>query len=80
VYADVANEIFLLDLRSEHYFGLDEVGSRIWQLIVLAGDLETIVGQMLAEYEVDEETLRQALATLIAELAAKGLVTVDAEG
>ncbi|MBT6125779.1 MAG: PqqD family protein, partial [Halieaceae bacterium] len=30
---EVSGETVLLDLNSEHYFGLDEVGTRIWQLI-----------------------------------------------
>ena len=30
---EVSGETVLLDLQSENYFGLDEVGTRIWQLI-----------------------------------------------
>ena len=30
---EVSGETVLLDLQSESYFGLDEVGTRIWQLL-----------------------------------------------
>ena len=30
---EVAGETVLLDLASESYFGLDEVGTRVWQML-----------------------------------------------
>ena len=33
LFQEVAGETVLLDLNSESYFGLDEVGTRIWTLL-----------------------------------------------
>jgi hypothetical protein len=33
LFQEVSGETVLLDLESEHYFGLDAVGTRIWGLI-----------------------------------------------
>ena len=74
---EVSGETVLLDLQSEHYFGLDEVGTRIWQLIKETDDLQTIYQTLLAEYAVPEERLQQDLDTLLAEISGLGLVSLE---
>ena len=63
---EVSGETVLLDLESENYFGLDEVGTRIWQLIKETNDLQAIYQTLLAEYDVSEQRLQQDLDTLLA--------------
>ena len=75
---EVSGETVLLDLDSEHYFGLDEIGTRIWQLIKESGDLRIIYGTLLEEYEVEEERLRADLDALLGEITDLGLVTMRA--
>lgn len=74
---EVSGETVLLDLQSENYFGLDEVGTRIWQLIKETGDLEAIYQTLLSEYDVSEQRLQQDLETLLGEVAALGLITLE---
>ena len=73
---EVGGEAVLLDLKSETYFGLDSVGTRIWQLVERDGELKAIHAVLLAEYEVSAERLEDDLLKLVAQLAEKGLVTV----
>ncbi len=74
---EVSGETVLLDLQSENYFGLDEVGTRIWQLIKETNDLQAIFETLLAEYDVSEERLRQDLDTLLGEISGLGLVRLE---
>ncbi|MEM1154627.1 MAG: PqqD family protein [Pseudomonadota bacterium] len=74
---EVSGETVLLDLESEHYFGLDEVGTRIWQLIKETDSLQTIFQTLLAEYDVSEERLTQDLDKLLTEIAELGLVKLE---
>lgn len=74
---EVSGETVLLDLESENYYGLDEVGTRIWQLIKETNDLQAIYQTLLAEYEVKEERLQQDLDTLLAEISGLGLVILE---
>jgi coenzyme PQQ synthesis protein D (PqqD) len=71
---EVSGETVLLDLNSENYFGLDEVGTRIWQLIEQTGKLQAVYDTMLAEYEVSEEQLLEDLEQLVTEVEKIGLV------
>lgn len=74
---EVSGETVLLDLESENYFGLDEVGTRIWQLIKETNDLEAIFNTLLAEYDVSEERLRGDLDALLGEITGLGLVKLE---
>jgi hypothetical protein len=73
---EVSGETVLLDLESENYFGLDEVGTRIWQLVKETGDLQAIYNTLLEEYEVEEERLQTDLEALLDEIAVLGLITL----
>jgi len=75
---EVSGETVLLDLESEAYFGLDEVGTRIWQLIKETNDLNTIYNTLLSEYDVTGERLQADLDTLFTEIEGLGLITLKA--
>lgn len=76
LFQDLEGEAVLLNLANEKYYGLDDVGTRMWQALEEHGHVETVVLRMLAEYEVDESTLRKDLADLIGKLSETGLVSV----
>ena len=75
---EVSGETVLLDLESENYFGLDEVGTRIWQLIKEKDDLQAIYNTLLDEYEVEESRLQADLEALLGEISKLGLVSLEA--
>lgn len=77
IFRDLAGETVLLSLASGTYFGLNAVGSRMWQLLSDKCAFEDIVRTLLGEFDVDEIRLRQDLAALVQQLAAKGLVSAD---
>ena len=70
----VGDEMVLLDLEGETYFGLDAVGTRAWELIESGIGADQLVRQMLGEYEVDEGRLRADLSHLISDLESHGLL------
>ncbi len=76
LFQEVGDEAVLLDLKSESYFGLDDVGMRIWQLLQEQGSLRAVFDRMLAEYDVEPARLEADLLSHVGELADAGLVTV----
>ena len=74
---EVSGETVLLDLESENYFGLDEVGTRIWQLIRETDDLEAIYRTLLAEYAVSGDRLMRDMDNLLGEISGLGLITLE---
>lgn len=71
---ELDGETVLLDLRSDNYFGLDEVGTRVWQLLRDGKDSEAIVARMVDEFDVEIGQLRQDLEALLGELSGAGLI------
>ena len=74
----VAGETVLLDLRSEKYFGLNAVGTRVWDLLQETDDVRAIRNRLLSEYEVAEAQLDADLNDLLGRLLDAGLVTTSA--
>ena len=74
---EVSGETVLLDLQSESYFGLDAVGTRIWQLLQEKGRLQQVFDTMLEEYEVDEKQLHKDLNELLVMLIDEELISIE---
>jgi len=74
---EVDGETIFLDLRSESYFGLDKVGTRIWQLLQQDGNLQRVFNTMLEEYDVGAEQLEKDMNKLLDKLIDAELITVS---
>jgi coenzyme PQQ synthesis protein D (PqqD) len=73
---EIDGEAVLLDLKSECYFGLNLVGTRIWRLLERGGDLRAVHAALLDEFEVESDRLKHDIEDLVSQLADAGLVTV----
>ena len=74
LFQDVSGETVLLDMTSEQYFGLDEVGTRIWALLGENRAAGQIVDILLEEYEVERVSLEADVNELLASLLEAGLI------
>jgi len=74
LFQEVSGEIVLLDLASESYFGLDEIGARIWALLNEEKAVGQIVEILLEEYEVDRARLEGDVNELLENLLEAGLI------
>ncbi len=70
----VAGEAVLLNLQSERYFGLDGVGTRMWNLITTSDSIQSAYEALLSEYEVDADQLRRDVQNLVGNLLENGLL------
>ncbi len=77
--SDVEGESVLLNVNSERYFGLDEVGTRMLSVLTTSNSIQTAYEALLEEYEVENEKLRQDLADLIEQLVEQGLLEIARE-
>ena len=77
LWQELSGESVLLDLKSEEYFGLNEVGTRVWQLLASGLDSDQIVRQIECEFLVDIETARRDVAALLADLRRAGLIVAS---
>lgn len=74
--SDFGAEQVILNLRDGVYYGLQDVGARIWQLLQRPTTVPAMRTALASEYDVDPERCERDLRALIADLAARGLVTI----
>ena len=70
----VGSDTVILHLGSGTYFGLDPLGSRIWQLMGEGNTLAEICELMLPEYDVTREVLQRDALSLAQNLVAENLI------
>lgn len=74
LFQNVSGETVLLDLASENYFGLDEVGTRIWMLLSEQKAAGQILEDLQEKYEVDRANLEEDVNELLGQLLEAGLI------
>lgn len=73
VFREMDGESVLLNLETGMYFGLDEVGTRVWRLAADNGSLRAIRERLVEEYDADAATIERDLLALADALVSKGL-------
>jgi hypothetical protein len=73
---ELDGELVILSLDNETYYGLDEIGARMWAVVSDAGSIGDAVDQLLEEFDVDRVTLVSDLQDLLGKLTEQGLVQI----
>lgn len=76
VSADLGGEVAILSLANGVYYGLDDVGARVWALLQEPRTIAEIRDAIVAEYDVDEDVAGRDLLLLLTRLAAERLLQV----
>jgi hypothetical protein len=75
IFQRIDDGAVLFDPRAEIYFGLNEVGAKVWQLLDQSSSVETLCERLGADYpNVPGDTIRADVVELLAQLASEGLV------
>ena len=78
LFRQLGDEAVLLDLDTQRYFGLDEVGSRLWELLAEDSRLVSARATILQEFDTDAETLDRDLEAFLGQLLDRGLARLEA--
>jgi hypothetical protein len=74
MFRELHGEAVLLQLDEGMYYGLDDVGTRLWQLMLLHSRLQDAFDAALAEFDVDADALRRDLLDLAQQLVERRLL------
>jgi hypothetical protein len=74
LYRDLEGQAVMLDLSSGLYFGLNEVGTRIWTLMAEGRDISAIVQALAREFDADESTIERDVRDLVDVLRSRNLI------
>ncbi len=73
-------ESVILNLDSERYFGLDDVGTRFLSVLTSSESIEAAYERLRNEYDVDPQILRNDLLSLVNNLIDQGLLIREIRG
>ena len=73
------DEAILLNLKTETYFELDDVGTSMWQQVTGSGTLQEAYDALLHQYEVEPARLREDMVDLLGQLLENGLLVLRDE-
>jgi Coenzyme PQQ synthesis protein D (PqqD) len=76
ISCELGGEAAILNLKEGFYYGLDEVGSAVWQLIAEPRRVSEIRDELLDIFEVDSDQCSADLIRLLGELRTRGLIQV----
>lgn len=76
VFRELDGEAVVLNIESGIYFGLDDVGTRIWQMLATLESLSAVRDAMHAEYDAPPSQLDADLLTFVEQLLAKKLIVL----
>jgi len=74
---ELEGESVILNLDTESYFGLDDIGTRMWSVLTTTDSVQDSHRLLAKEYDVPEEQLRVDLRVLIEGLIEHGLVKIE---
>ena len=77
--AEIDNEIVVLSIAQGTCYGLNRVGSRIWNLLAKPSRIGDLCTTLLREYEIDASVCEREVLDLLEELRAEGLITLTEE-
>jgi hypothetical protein len=77
VTSDIDDEKVMMSIEKGSYYGLDPVGSRVWELIEKPVRVSDLVDTLLTRYDVDRETCEADVAAFLHELEEDGIIVVE---
>ena len=79
IHAEIDNEVVALNIERSTCYGLNRVGSRIWNLLTVPTRIGDLCATLLTEYKVDPAVCERQVLDLLEELRAEGLIATPEE-
>jgi hypothetical protein len=77
ITSNIDGEIVMMSTEMGEYYGLDEIGSRIWDLIENPLPVSELVSKLLDEFNTDKETCTSDTLDFLNELVVKKIVFTE---
>lgn len=71
------DELILLSIEQNRYFGSGEVGRRIWELLEQQVSMSSLLAQLIEEYDVDPDVCARDVEAFLTQLIEARLVVID---
>ncbi len=77
IFSEIDNETVMMDKDFESYFGLAEIGSRIWEELAKQQTVKSLCETLMQEYDVSYADCLNDVAELLSALQQQDMILVD---
>jgi hypothetical protein len=77
VFSKIDDEVIMMSIKKGEYYGLDNIGSRVWEIIEKPIAFKKLIDILRNEFEVSEELCRSDVMSFLEELVYKELVVIE---
>lgn len=74
LFNKIDGEVVMLSIENNKYFGMDKVGSRIWELLEKPISFKKLKGTLISEYNVSIEKCTEDSIIFLKKLLEKNLI------
>ncbi|MDO8678752.1 MAG: PqqD family peptide modification chaperone [Acidobacteriota bacterium] len=79
LHAVAGDDILMMSVEAGTYFGLEQVGARIWELVADPITVEQICARLIDEYDVGSDVCEAEVLAFLAHLAEQHIIYVAQE-
>jgi hypothetical protein len=76
LFNQIDGEVVMLSIENSEYYGMDKVGSRIWELLEQPLSFKDLVSKLINEYEVSKEQCSDETLVFLNKLIDKKLLII----
>ena len=80
VYTTLGNDAVVLELQAGNYFGMNDVGTAVWNFLQKPREVSDIIEHIVDNYEVPADQAEVEILSFLQNLVDKGLATVEHGG
>src|SRR6056297_67631 len=74
---EVDGEAVMMNIQTGKYYGLDEIGTRIWELMEEEIEVRKIIDELRKEFDVSEQQCKKDVLTLLDDLKSNQLIEIS---
>lgn len=74
IQSKIADEVVMLDVESGFYFGLNSVGSIIWNHLEKPITFDELIASLIGQFDIDKETCQKDTMEFIVQLLEKNII------
>jgi hypothetical protein len=76
VHSSIDGEVVMMSVDKGEYYGLNAMGSRIWELLEKPHSVEELCRELMMSFEVDQDTCLAEVSHFLGEIADQKLVAI----
>lgn len=79
VFTSLDDELLAIDSQAGYCYSMNDIAGEVWEMLSEPTTLKALVSRLCDEFEVDGETCRREIGTLLDNFLEAGLIEVDSE-